>query len=99
MEKINDNAYKIDLPGEYNISSPFDVDANSRINLFKEGQKEVRSHRNGSIEGGSTHAQIDHLHISDGLITRSREKKIKLAFQGYIQHFLDDKMRVHDKAY
>ena len=44
LERINDNAYKIDLPGEYNVSatfnvsnlSPFDIGYDSRTNLFKE---------------------------------------------------------------
>ena len=38
LERINDNAYKINLPGEYNVSatfnvsglSPFDMDADLR---------------------------------------------------------------------
>ena len=45
IERINDNAYKLDLPGEYNISatfnvfdlSLFDVGDDSRSNPFKEG--------------------------------------------------------------
>ena len=44
LERINDNAYKLDLPGEYNISatfnisnlSPFDVCDDSRTNPFEE---------------------------------------------------------------
>ena len=44
LERINDNAYKLDLPGEYNISatfnvsdlSSFDVGDDSRTNPFKE---------------------------------------------------------------
>ena len=44
LERINDNAYKIDLPGEYNVSaifnvsdlSLFDVGSDSRLNLFEE---------------------------------------------------------------
>ncbi|RVW13085.1 Transposon Ty3-I Gag-Pol polyprotein [Vitis vinifera] len=44
LEIINDNAYKLDLPGEYNISatfnvsdlSPFDVGDDSRMNPFEE---------------------------------------------------------------
>jgi hypothetical protein len=44
LERINDNAYKLDLPGEYNISatfnvsdfSLFDVGENSRLNPFEE---------------------------------------------------------------
>ena len=43
LERINDNAYKIDLLGEYNVSttfnvsdiSLFDMDADSRMNLFE----------------------------------------------------------------
>ena len=44
LEMINDNAYKLDLSGEYNISatfnvsdlSPFDVGDDSRTNPFEE---------------------------------------------------------------
>ena len=42
LEKINDNAYKVNLPGEFNVSatfnvadlSPFDVGDDSRSNPF-----------------------------------------------------------------
>ena len=44
IARINDNAYKLDLPSEYNISatfnvsdlSPFDVGNDSRTNPFEE---------------------------------------------------------------
>jgi hypothetical protein len=44
FEKINDNACKVDLPGEHNVSatfnvsdlSPYDVGDNSRSNHFEE---------------------------------------------------------------
>ena len=44
LEKIDDNAYKVDLPSEYNVSatfnvsdlSPFDVGDDLRSNPFKE---------------------------------------------------------------
>ena len=44
LERINDNAYKLDLPGEYNVSatfnvtdlSPFDVGDDLRTNPFQE---------------------------------------------------------------
>ena len=44
LARINDNAYKLDFPSEYNISatfnvsnlSPFDVGDNSRTNPFEE---------------------------------------------------------------
>ena len=48
LEKINDNAYKVDLPSEFNVSatfnvadlSPFDVGDNSRSNPFKEREND-----------------------------------------------------------
>jgi hypothetical protein len=44
LEKNNDNAYKVDLPGEYNVSatfnasdlSPYDAGDNLRLNPFEE---------------------------------------------------------------
>ena len=48
LEKINDNAYKIDFPGEYNVSATFNVsdltlfdvgeESNLRTNSFQEGE-------------------------------------------------------------
>jgi hypothetical protein len=44
LERINDNAYKVDLPREYGVSATFnvldltlfDVGDDSRLNFFKE---------------------------------------------------------------
>ena len=53
LERINDNAYKLDLSGEYNISatfnvsdlSPFDVGDNSRTNPFEDrGMMRINKH-------------------------------------------------------
>ena len=79
-EKINDNAYKVDLPGEYNVSptfnvsdlSHFDVGDDSRTNPFEE-------------RGNDEFQDRDPLHVPDGPITRARAKKIKVAMQGFIQ--------------
>ena len=35
LEKINDNAYKVDLPGEYNVSTTFNV---AELSLFDVGE-------------------------------------------------------------
>ena len=87
LEKINDNAYKVDLPGEYNVSatfnvadlSPFDVGDDSRSNPFEE-------RGNDEYQGGLVDKnKKDPLHIPDGPITRSRAKKIKEAMQGLVQ--------------
>jgi hypothetical protein len=83
LEKINDNAYKVDFLGKYNVSatsnisdiSPFDAGDDSRMNLFEE--------RGNDGNGGPN--LKDSLQIRDGPITRSRAKKIKEAMQGFVQ--------------
>ena len=83
LEKINDNAYKVDLPGEYKVSatfnvsdiSPFDVGEDSRSNHFEE-------RGNDGNQGGPS--LKDPLQVLDGLITRSRVKKMKEAMQGLV---------------
>ena len=82
LERINDNAYKLDLLGEYNISatfnvsdlSPFDVGDDSRTNSFEE---------RGNDKNHKTFK--DPLHVPVGSITKARSKKIKETFNGLIQ--------------
>jgi hypothetical protein len=84
LEKINDNAYKVDLPGEYKVSatfnvsdlSPFDVGEDSWSNPFQE-------RGNDGNQGGPS--LKDPLQVPVGPITRSRAKKIKEAMQGLVQ--------------
>ena len=87
LERINDNAYKLDLPSEYNISatfnvsdfSPFDVGDDSRTNSFEE---------RGNDE--NQQAFKDPLHVLVGPITKARSKKIKEALNGLIQEIWVD---------
>ena len=82
LERINDNAYKLDLPGEYNISAtfnvfdlfPFDIGDDSRMNPFEE---------RGNDENQQSFK--DPLHVPVRPITRARSKKIKEAINGLIQ--------------
>ena len=82
IERINDNAYKLDLPGEYNISATFnvsdlflfDVGDDSRSNPFKE---------RGNDENQQAPLK-DPLHVPIGFITKARSKKIKEALNGLI---------------
>jgi translation initiation factor IF-1 len=84
LEKINDNAYKVDLPGEYKASatfnvfdlSPFDVGEDSRSNPFEE-------RGNDGNQGGPS--LKDRSQVPDRPITRSRAKNIKEAMQGLVQ--------------
>ena len=95
VERINDNAYQLDLPGEYNISatfnvfdlSLFDVGDDSRSNPFKE---------RGNDENQQAPLK-DPLHVPVGPITRARSKKIKEALNGLIQDSWTDSTTGHSK--
>ena len=94
LERINDNTYKLDLSGEYNISatfnvsdlSPFDVGDDLRTNPFEE---------RGNDENHKTFK--DPLHVPVGPITKARSKKIKEALNGLIQEIWLDSNIGHSK--
>ena len=97
LEKINDNAYKLDLPSEYNVSatfivsdlSPFDIGADSRMNPFEEGGNNVIPTAHEGFKAGDDVAKrSDPLHVPVGPITRQRAKKIKEAMAGLAQHMV-----------
>ena len=81
--RINDNAYKLDLPSEYNISvtfnvsnlSPFNVGIDSRTNPFEKRKND--ENQQAPLK--------DPLHVPVVPITRVRSKKIKKALNGLIQ--------------
>ena len=83
LVRINDNAYKLDLPSEYNISvtfnvsdlSPFNVGNESRTNPFEE--RKNNENQQAPLK--------DPLHVSFVPITRVRSKKIKKVLNGLIQ--------------
>jgi hypothetical protein len=93
---INNNVYKLDLPGEYNISatfniydlSPFDVGVDSRTNPLEE-------------RGNDKNQQAllkDPLHVLVGPITRARSKMIKEALSELIQEILVGSKMGHSKC-
>ncbi|KAH9744149.1 hypothetical protein KPL70_003565 [Citrus sinensis] len=87
VARINDNAYKLDHPSEYNVSatfnvsdlSPFDVGEDSRTNHFEESGND-ENHQGNTIKTSS-----DPLHIHGGPITRARAKKMQAALNGLIK--------------
>ena len=93
LERIGDSAYKIDLPGEYQMSasfnvsdlSPFDMDTDSRTNLFEEGGIDASTGMDDSRKGAKPKLPV-------GLITRTRAKKIKSAFQSFMGQFLEERL-------
>jgi len=88
LERINDNAYKVDLLGEYGVSATFnisdltlfDVGDDSRSNPFEERGDDTdqpntkRNHANEPLE------------VPIGPITRARAKKLKEALNGLVQN-------------
>ena len=83
LERINDNAYKLDLPGEYNISATFNV---FYLSPFEERANDENQQ-----------AFKDPLHVPIGPITKARSKKIKEALNGLIQEIWADSNAGHSK--
>jgi len=83
LERINDNAYKLDLPSEYNVSttfnvtdlSPFDVGDDLRENPFQDEGN----------DGDQGTALKDLVQVPIGPVTRARAKKFKDVLNGLIQ--------------
>jgi len=88
LEKINDNAYKLDLPGEYNVNASFNV---ADLSSFDVGD-DLRT--NPFEEMGNDTNQVakisqDPLNIHGGPMTRSKTRKLKEALNGPIEHTLN----------
>ena len=101
LERINDNAYKIDLKGEYNMSGTFNV---ADLSLFDTGDEldsrmshpktRVNDMDMTKLEDGKLNGEDnkkikdkakDPLSVPQGPITRSRSKKIQNALIDYMQ--------------
>jgi hypothetical protein len=81
IKKINDNAYKVDLPGEYGVSATFNV---SDLSSFDVGDD---SRSNPLEERGDDAIQPsnDPLKVVVGPVTRLSAKKFKEPFNGLLQ--------------
>jgi hypothetical protein len=81
LKRINDKAYKVDLPGEYGGSAIFNV---SDLTLFDVGDDSRSNNFEGKGDDADqpntkrNHAN-DPLKVPIGLITRARTKKLKKA--------------------
>jgi hypothetical protein len=88
LERINDNAYKLDLPGEYNISATFNVSDLSLFDVCDDSRSNPFEER-GNDENQQALLK-DPLHVPVGPITRARPRKIKEALNGLIQDIWAD---------
>ena len=91
MVRVNDNTYKLDLPGEYNVSTtfnvsdllPFDFEGeDSRANPFEEWGNDAYRH-------ASTKPNSNPLNYKGGPITRSQAKRMKDAAKELVQRSLE----------
>ncbi|KAH9704927.1 hypothetical protein KPL70_011665 [Citrus sinensis] len=91
LERINDNAHKLHLPGEYNVSapinvsdlSPFDVGDDLRTNPLQEkGNDEIKDK---TITSTWDEAYSNLTQVPVKPVTRARAKKLKEALNGLIQ--------------
>ena len=100
LEKINDNAYKIELPGEYGVSTTFNV---SDLSLYDAGD-ELKDLRTNAFQGGGNDEDIqvqvqDQIPIQESLqglggpMTRARTKKAQEALKQLIATFHKDIQR------
>jgi hypothetical protein len=91
IEKVNDNAYKVDLPGNYNVSATFNVkdltpylddddDSDLRTNHFQPGADDVHHGNYNPSCKAKTNVQED----SDGPMTRARAKQLQRALTSQI---------------
>jgi len=95
VERINDNAYKLDLPGEYGVSasfnvadlSPFDVGDDLRTNPSQEGENDANQGAGHADHTRENEAKVvqDLFSLPSGPITRLRAKRFKEALNGLIQ--------------
>ncbi|XP_061337074.1 uncharacterized protein LOC133284106, partial [Gastrolobium bilobum] len=81
LSKINDNAYKIDLPGEYGVSATFNV---ADLSLFDAGEEDYNLRTNSSKEGGNDEdigggmtktTNLEDIQGLGGPMTRAKAKK------------------------
>ena len=89
IRRINDNAYKLDLPGEYNVSatfnvtdlSPFDADHDLRANPFQdEGNDEDMPQKEPQAK----------YQVPEGPVTRARARRFKEELNNLIIKLQDE---------
>ncbi|GKV11626.1 hypothetical protein SLEP1_g22867 [Rubroshorea leprosula] len=87
IARINDNTYKLELPGEYNVSATFnvsdlfsfDVGDDLRTNPFEERGND------GNQDDSISTTSCDPLHTQGGPVTQARAKKMCEALNGLIE--------------
>ena len=74
LTKINDNAYTLDLPAEFGVSTSFNV---ADLKPYMAEDEELSS-RTTSLQEGEDDEDITSIHTMNGPITRSRARQLNL---------------------
>jgi hypothetical protein len=88
LERINDNAYKVDLPGEYRVSATFNVSDLTLFNVGDDSTSNPFEERGDDADQPNTkrnHAN-DSLEVPVGPIIRARAKKLKEALNELVHN-------------
>ena len=91
LEKVNDNAYKLDLPGEYQVSATFNV---RDLTPYLDDTEDLDL-RTNPIQPGENDVIHERLVPSLGPITRARAKEINETFNGLMQEFWADSRKTN----
>ncbi|XP_056843071.1 uncharacterized protein LOC130495662 [Raphanus sativus] len=90
LEKINDNAYKLELPGEFKVSPTFNV---ADLAPYLEDEEEVL--RTKPTQGGGdvvvTQAEVPQVH--KGPTTRSGSARLRNGFTKAVQELIDQDLK------
>jgi hypothetical protein len=86
LEKINDNAYKLELPPEFGVSPTFSI---SDLKPYLGEEVEFES-RMTPIQEGEDDEDISPLHTMQGPITRARARQLDLQIRSnLVNYFLE----------
>ncbi|XP_071928059.1 uncharacterized protein [Coffea arabica] len=88
LERINDNAYKLELPGEYGVHATFNVSdlspfhADDEFDLRTNRLQEEGTNEEGLKTAQTSSAQV--MQIPSGPITRARARRIQESLQALV---------------
>ena len=95
LQRVNDNAYKLELPGEYNVSATFNV---ADLSPFL-GEENLDLRTNPSqVEGTDVCTDLspsnDPVRVPLGPVTRAQTKRFKESLQALVRN-VQDQQGVH----
>jgi hypothetical protein len=88
LEKINDNAYKLELPPKFGVSPTFNI---SDLKPYL-GKKDELESRTTPIQEGEDDEDISPLHTMQGPITKARARQLDLQVRSNLVNYFSELM-------